>query len=148
MKTVDVITHITNWLKYYSNQSRTNGFVVGISGGVDSAITSTLCALTGKEVLCLLMPIHQHQNEFNRSREHAKWLKKNGNNFIYINGANDTWSATRVIPTKNVNALYYNMAGKHHGNARIKNLTDTQKEELKKTLEEWLEVEVDMTTLD
>ena len=78
----------------------------------------------------------------------AKWLKKNGNYFIYINGANDTWSATRVIPTKKVKALYYNMDGKHHGNARIKNLTDAQKAELKATLEEWLDVEVDMTTLD
>ena len=78
----------------------------------------------------------------------AKWLKKNGNRFIYINGANDTWSATRVIPTDNVEALYYNMAGKHHGNARIKNLTKAQKEELKTTLEKWLGVEVDMTVLE
>lgn len=77
----------------------------------------------------------------------SKWLEKNGNNFIYINGANDTWSATRVIPTKKVNALYFNMAGKHHGNARIKNLTDAQKAELKATLETWLGVEVDMETL-
>lgn len=82
------------------------------------------------------------------SKAAAKWLKKNGNNFIYINGANDTWSATRVIPTKKVNALYFNMAGKHHGNARIKNLTDAQKAELKATLEKWLEVEVNMDALN
>lgn len=78
----------------------------------------------------------------------AKWLEKNGNNFIYINGANDTWSATRVIPTKKVNALYFNMVGKHHGNARIKNLTDAQKAVLKETLEEWLGVKVDMDALN
>lgn len=77
----------------------------------------------------------------------AKWLEKNGNHFVYINGANDTWSATRVIPTKNVDALYYNMAGKSHGDARIKNLTDAQKAELKATLEKWLGVEVDMERL-
>lgn len=74
MKTKDVITHITKWLEDYSNSSRTNGFVVGISGGVDSAITSTLCALSGKNTLCILMPIHQNENEFNRSSEHVKWL--------------------------------------------------------------------------
>ena len=72
MKTLDVITYITNWLIDYSKQSRTNGFVVGISGGIDSAVTSTLCALTGKKVLCLLMPIHQHQNQFDLSREHVE----------------------------------------------------------------------------
>ena len=74
MKTKDVITHITKWLEDYSNSSKTNGFVVGISGGIDSAVTSTLCALSGKNTLCLLMPIHQNENEFNRSSEHVKWL--------------------------------------------------------------------------
>jgi len=74
MKTKDVITHITKWLEDYSNSSKTNGFVVGISGGVDSAVTSTLCALSGKNTLCILMPIHQNENEFNRSSEHVKWL--------------------------------------------------------------------------
>lgn len=75
MKTPEISTYITNWLKEYSQKSNTNGFVVGISGGIDSAVTSTLCALTGKEVLCLLMPIHQHKAEFDRSSEHANWLE-------------------------------------------------------------------------
>jgi hypothetical protein len=52
-----------------------------------------------------------------------------------------------VIPTKNVDALYYNMAGRSHGDARIKNLTDAQKAELKATLEKWLGVEVDLEAL-
>ena len=42
-----VIDHIVKWLKEYSEASNTNGFVVGVSGGIDSAVTSTLCALTG-----------------------------------------------------------------------------------------------------
>lgn len=75
MKTSEISIYITNWLKEYSQKSNTNGFVVGISGGIDSAVTSTLCALTGKEVLCLLMPIHQHKAEFDRSSEHANWLE-------------------------------------------------------------------------
>ncbi|MCS5663153.1 MAG: NAD(+) synthase [Flavobacteriales bacterium] len=107
MKTADVITHITNWLKDYSNQSGTNGFVVGISGGVDSAITSTLCALTGKNVLCLLMPIHQHQNEFDRSRDHAEWLKDKFSNVSFcttnLSEAFDTLS--KQIPTDLQNDL-------------------------------------------
>lgn len=82
MKTSKISKHITNWLQEYSNQSNTKGFVVGISGGIDSAVTSTLCALTGKNVLCLLMPIHQHKAEFKRSTEHVEWLKSEFRNVI------------------------------------------------------------------
>ncbi|MDX2173699.1 MAG: NAD(+) synthase [Bacteroidota bacterium] len=69
-----VIEHIVNWLKTYSDNSFTNGFVIGISGGIDSAVTSTLCALTGKKVIALNMPIRQFKTEFDRSTEHIKWL--------------------------------------------------------------------------
>jgi NAD+ synthase len=72
-----VIQHIVNWLTNYSNTSHTNGFVVGISGGIDSAVTSTLCALTGKKVLLLNMPIKQIKTEFDRGNEHISWLKNN-----------------------------------------------------------------------
>ena len=70
-----VITHIVNWLQSYSNVSNTNGFVIGISGGIDSAVTSTLCALTGKQVIALNMPIRQFKIELDRSTEHIAWLK-------------------------------------------------------------------------
>jgi NAD+ synthase len=53
-----------------------NGFVVGVSGGIDSALTSTLCALTGMEVLCLEMPIHQSKNQVTRAANHIFWLKE------------------------------------------------------------------------
>jgi NAD+ synthase len=52
-----------------------NGFVVGISGGIDSAVTSTLCAQTGLKVLCVEMPIHQVQTQVYRGREHIEQLK-------------------------------------------------------------------------
>lgn len=52
-----------------------NGFVVGISGGIDSALTSTLCALTGMEMLCLNMPIHQRVEEYDLGNAHIKSLK-------------------------------------------------------------------------
>jgi NAD+ synthase len=75
MNTKAVITHIVNWLNEYCENSRMNGFVVGISGGIDSALTSTLCALTGKQVICLNMPIHQHKAEYDRGHQHIQWLK-------------------------------------------------------------------------
>ena len=52
------------------------GFVVGVSGGIDSALTSTLCAMTGMEVLCLEMPIHQSKNQVTRAANHIFWLKQ------------------------------------------------------------------------
>jgi len=71
-----VITHISNWLRSYCNAAHLNGFVVGISGGIDSAITSTLCAKTGLRVLAVNMPIYQHSAEYDRSQEHIAWLEK------------------------------------------------------------------------
>ncbi|MFN7911316.1 MAG: NAD(+) synthase [Bacteroidota bacterium] len=75
-----ITSHIVNWLKEYAKKSNVNGFVIGISGGIDSAVTSTLCALTGKQVLTLNMPIRQAPQQFNRSSEHINWLKTNFNN--------------------------------------------------------------------
>ena len=71
-----VNTQIVNWLKSYAETSKVNGFVVGISGGVDSAVTSTLCAQTGLQVLCVEMPIHQHESHVSRGKEHIEQLKK------------------------------------------------------------------------
>jgi NAD+ synthase len=68
--------HIVNWLKTYAENSKVNGFVIGISGGVDSAVTSTLCAQTGLKVLCVEMPIHQAHSHVTRGREHIEQLKK------------------------------------------------------------------------
>jgi NAD+ synthase len=80
MKKKEIIDHIISWLKEYSDKSKTNGFVIGISGGIDSAVTSTLCAMTGKRVIVLNLPIRQHQNEYYRASEHIDWLKKNFQN--------------------------------------------------------------------
>lgn len=100
MKTKETIAHIANWLSAYANQSRTKGFVIGISGGIDSAVSSTLCALTGKEVICLNMPIHQHQAEFDRSSEHIKWLSENFSNVkAYTVNLTDTFDTySKSIP--------------------------------------------------
>ena len=71
-----VNTQIVNWLKSYAKNSKVNGFVLGISGGVDSAVTSTLCAQTGLKVLCVEMPIHQAQTHITRAREHIEQLQQ------------------------------------------------------------------------
>jgi len=77
MDTKKVIDHIVQWLKDYAAKSGNRGFVIGVSGGIDSALTSTLCAMTGLEVLCLEMPIHQAASQVNRAQNHINWLKKN-----------------------------------------------------------------------
>ncbi len=76
IQTEKVNTHIVEWLKNYANNAKVNGFVIGISGGVDSAVTSTLCAQTGLKVLCVEMPIHQAESQVSRGREHIDQLKK------------------------------------------------------------------------
>lgn len=76
IKVVEVNHFIVNWLKEYATNARVNGFVIGISGGVDSAVTSSLCAQTGLLTLCVEMPIHQDPNQVNRGREHIEQLKK------------------------------------------------------------------------
>lgn len=76
MKTQAIINHIVNWLKDYAKDANQNGFVIGVSGGIDSAVTSTLCAKTGLDVLCLEMPIHQSEDQVSRALSHIKWLQK------------------------------------------------------------------------
>jgi len=76
MKNTEVINHIVNWLNDYCNQSGMDGFVVGISGGIDSALTSTLCAKTAKKVIVLNIPILQLKVQDDLAKEHIKWLKK------------------------------------------------------------------------
>jgi len=71
-----VNAHIVNWLQKYATNAKVNGFVIGISGGVDSAVTSTLCAQTGLPTLCVTMPIHQAPSHVSRGQEHIEQLKK------------------------------------------------------------------------
>ncbi len=76
MKTERVVDYIVNWLKDYATKANVKGFVIGISGGIDSAVTSTLCAKTGLKVLCVEMPIHQPASHVSRGQEHITQLKK------------------------------------------------------------------------
>ena len=82
MKTSKTINFIVNWIKNYKETNKVNGFVVGVSGGIDSALTSTLCAMTGIKTLCLNMPIRQKEDQYNRANKHINWLK---NKFENVN---------------------------------------------------------------
>lgn len=80
MQTEKVVNHIVDWLKAYAINAKVNGFVIGISGGIDSAVTSILCAKTGLKVLCIEMPIHQAESHVSRAQEHIKQLKSRFSN--------------------------------------------------------------------
>ncbi|MCF6247483.1 MAG: NAD(+) synthase [Desulfobacula sp.] len=80
MKTQGIINHIVNWLTTYVESSELNGFVIGVSGGIDSAVTSCLCAKTGKPVIAMNMPIYQAKDQVSRSCDHIDWLKKKFDN--------------------------------------------------------------------
>ena len=71
-----VIDHITVWLKSYAENARSKGFIIGISGGIDSAVTSFLCAKTGLDVICVEMDIHQNPDEVNRGLAHIQFLEE------------------------------------------------------------------------
>jgi PP-loop superfamily ATP-utilizing enzyme len=77
-----VAEFISGWLKDYAGKANSKGYIIGISGGIDSAVTSLLCAQTGLKVLCLEMAIHQNPNEVNRGLEHIAWLEKNSPMFL------------------------------------------------------------------
>ncbi len=67
---MDKSQFIIDWLKSYADKAKSNGFVVGISGGVDSALTSVLCAETSKKVILVNMPIRQTAAEYGRAQNH------------------------------------------------------------------------------
>ena len=71
------IDYIKNWISEYckSMPKEPDSLVVGISGGIDSSVTSTLCALTGKRTIILSMPIRQIKEQHDLSIGHQKWLK-------------------------------------------------------------------------
>ena len=92
MQTSLVAEHITNWILNYSKLSKTKGFIIGISGGIDSAVTSTLAAATGLKIVCLEMPIHQNKNQVNRAKKHIKWLKEN-----FVNVSSIEFELTQVF---------------------------------------------------
>jgi len=77
MQTSEMVEYIKSWISDYckSMPKEPDALVIGISGGIDSSVTSTLCALTGKKTIVLSMPIKQIKEQHNLSLKHQEWLK-------------------------------------------------------------------------
>ncbi len=75
---------IVDWIKYYAESNGIESLVVGVSGGIDSAVTSTLCAHTGLPVYALGMPLHQKKDQETLSDDHLGWLKSYFSNVTTI----------------------------------------------------------------
>ncbi|MBS3756018.1 MAG: NAD(+) synthase [Desulfobacterales bacterium] len=80
MQTRKVIDYIVDWMRQYTANAGTNGFVVGVSGGIDSAVTSTLCGKTGLPVMVLNMPIRQAAEQKTLAARHLGWLHEHFEN--------------------------------------------------------------------
>ena len=108
MKKKQTVDHIVKWLRNYCETSGMSGFVVGVSGGIDSALTSTLCAMTEKPTLLVEMPIHQAQSQVNRAQQHIQFLV---NRFERVSSVRVELTATfdtlsEVLPNSDNSALY------------------------------------------
>ena len=93
MNSIKKIDYISNWIKEYASSLsfQPASLVIGVSGGIDSAITSALCAKTGFKTIAISMPIKQNSNQHDLSLKHLDWLKNNFDNV-----------ETRIIELDNV----------------------------------------------
>ena len=82
MKSSEKATFISNWIKKYVNEmpNKAESLVIGISGGIDSSVSSTLSAMTGLKTIVVSMPIKQKKNQHDLSLKHQEWLIKNFKN--------------------------------------------------------------------
>ena len=82
MKPSQKVLFISNWIKNYVEEmpSKAESLVIGVSGGIDSSVSSTLCAMTGIRTIILSMPIKQKSSQHNLSLKHQDWLVKNFKN--------------------------------------------------------------------
>ncbi len=82
MNPAEKVKFISNWIKSYVDRmpSQAQSLVIGISGGIDSSVSSTLSVMTGLKTIVLCMPIKQNKSQHNLSIKHKDWLIKNFNN--------------------------------------------------------------------
>lgn len=71
---------ISDWLFNYAKSANQNGYIIGVSGGIDSAVCSTLCAMTGLKLIVVRMSIHQAKDQADCGAKHIDWLKANFKN--------------------------------------------------------------------
>lgn len=107
MNAKDRIEKISLWIKDYADKHKIESLVVGVSGGIDSAVVSTLCALTGKPTYVLSMPIRQQQDQHDRSVDHSLKLLERFDNVHWetINLTETFESFEKLFPSNNKLAL-------------------------------------------
>ena len=78
MKVSEKVKYISNWIKNYVElmPSKAESLIIGISGGIDSSVSSTLSAMTGLKTIVLSMPIKQKSSQHDLSLKHQDWLLK------------------------------------------------------------------------
>ena len=100
MKAAEKVKFISNWIKSYVDQmpNKAQSLVIGISGGIDSSVSSTLSAMTGLKTIVLTMPIKQKENQHDLSLKHQEWLTKKFKNVeahtISLDKLFETFSST------------------------------------------------------
>jgi NAD+ synthase len=78
------IEAISNWIYDYAKINNIDTLIVGISGGIDSALVSTICCITGINTLVVSLPIHQKEDQLSRARKHTSWLIERYANVRFI----------------------------------------------------------------
>ncbi len=100
MNPAEKVKYISNWIKSYVDQmpNKAQSLVIGISGGIDSSVSSTLSAMTGLKTIVLTMPIKQKENQHDLSLKHQEWLLKKFKNVeahtISLDKLFETFSST------------------------------------------------------
>ena len=100
MNPAEKVKFISNWIKSYVDHmpNKAQSLVIGISGGIDSSVSSTLSAMTGLKTIVLTMPIKQKENQHDLSLKHQEWLTKKFKNVeahtISLDKLFETFSST------------------------------------------------------
>ena len=119
MEIHDKIEYIKSWIKGYAINNNFSNLVIGISGGIDSALTSTLCCMTELNVHALNMPIHSADKNTQNSRTHCKWLEDKFNNVtVYEVDLSQVYNVF-----KNVMSNFENNLGLANSKARLRMTT-------------------------
>jgi NAD+ synthase len=85
MKTETRIKKIVAWIKTYATKNKMGSLIVGISGGIDSSVVSTLCAMTGIPTIVVTLPIKQRKDLHSLSLRHAEWITAKFPNVTHMN---------------------------------------------------------------
>ena len=121
MKPLEKAQFISNWIKNYTEMmpSKAESLIIGISGGIDSSVSSTLSAMTGLKTIVLSMPIKQKPSQHDLSLKHQEWLVKN-----FKNVEVHTLSLNRLFETfENTLSKFDNELGLANSRARLRMTT-------------------------